>query len=63
MERIETLLKNIIVAAEIRKDHDIEIVARVLLASIENGCVDQLSDKVLEFTKEKAKEIIMIQAN
>lgn len=59
MERIKILLENVIAAAEIRKEEDIEVVARVLLASIEKGCVNELSDKVLEFTEQKLTERMM----
>lgn len=61
MERIKTLLEHIIASAKIRELDDIELVARVLLSSIETDCVDNLADKCMEFTEEQVEKIEMIK--
>lgn len=59
MERIMVLLQHIIESAKIRKLEDIEISARVLLASIEKDCVDEFSESCIEFSEKKVIERMM----
>lgn len=59
MERIKVLLQHVIDSAKIRGFEDIEISARVLLASIEKECVDEFAIKCEEFTEQKVTERMM----
>lgn len=59
MERIKILLQHIIDVSEIKKLEDIEISARIMLASIERGCIDEFSESCLEFSEKKVIERMM----
>lgn len=60
MERIIKLLQHIAASSRINGDSDIEFIANVIIGSIERDCVDELADKLREFTTSKVHEIIFI---
>lgn len=61
MERIIKLLQHVAESARITNDSDLELIANVIIGSIERDCVDELADKLREFTTTKVREIIFIE--
>lgn len=61
MERIIKLLQHVAESARITGDPDLELIANVVIGSIERDCVDELADKLREFTTSKVHEIIFIE--
>lgn len=61
MERIIKLLQHVAESARITGNSDLELIANVVIGSIERDCVDELADKLREFTTSKVHEIIFIE--
>lgn len=60
MEHIIALLNRVVTSAKINNQTDIELCATILIASIENDCVNELADTCENFTQQKVEEIIFV---